>query len=1065
MISVQGKVPVDSNYLNFKFNCMKNFLLKGLMAFGAFFCMALTQAQTVSGTVSDPNGPLPGANIVVKGTTIGTQTDFDGNYTLDNVPADGILVFSYVGFITQEIPVNGQTVINVTLSEDATALDEVVVIGYGETTVKDATGAVASVTSEDFNKGVISSPEQLIQGKTAGVQITQTSGDPGAGVAIRIRGTNSVRSNNNPLFVVDGVPLSGDNTSGPQLDLGGGSNQARNPLNFLNPNDIESISILKDASATAIYGSRGANGVVIITTKSGKAGSGGVWEFGTSASHNKVAKTYDLLTREQYLQASEDNGFDLGVRDLGSNTDWQKFVFRETTSINNNLSYLNNYGSGSVRATFGYGKQLGVIEDTSLERITGRLNWSQRLMDDKLRLGLSGTVSRVNDESAPLGSAGNIGDVLGAAYSANPTWPDTAELPQEIIDAGYTTPANYLANSQILGNTNRYLVNFSAQYDILESLSAKLNLGYDTSDSRSSQMISRNIINLDRGTPGNGRGAVSDFTSENRLMEITVNYNTEFGNSNLDVLAGYSWQDFNSRGRVISAYGFEASDMYQMTDDMLSVASTLEDQISGRYQQYGYAPNTGGVFINRLFPEVITDTQAVPADLPIRSFIADTFDNTDELQSFFGRVNYTIADKYLFTATLRADGSSRFGEDERYGYFPSAAVAWKINEEGFMPEAVSTLKLRLNWGITGNQEGLGYGNYVRRTRYPGLGPDDDFAGIINDGGDINIPAAIPVAFANPGLKWESTTQYGAGLDFGFGLDRLNGSFDVYYKSTTDVLFRVESAQPAVQDFYFLNLPDSEIVNQGFELAVNYDIFQMEEFTWNLGFNMAFNENEITSLTGQYNAGTIYGQGLTNAFAQQIREGQPLFSYYLREFEGFDENGQPIQEDVQKFVGKSALPDWTGGISTAVSWRNWAFNAYFNGQFGNYIYNNTENAFFTAGSFGTARNVLESTLENGEAFNAAAEVSTRFLEKGDFVRLQSASLSYDVPLSGDGALSSLRLSLTGQNLFVITDYSGLDPEISTSANGQDLLNGLPVFGIDYTAFPRPRTFTLGLNARF
>ncbi len=1043
---------------------MKNSLLRGFAFLSAFLMFGFAQAQTVSGTVSDSSGPLPGANIIVKGTSNGTQSDFDGNYTLNNVAADAVLVFSYVGFESQEVPVNGRSTINVTLQEDASELDEVVIIGYGQTTVKDATGSVTAVTSDDFNQGVIASPEQLIQGKTAGVQITQTSGEPGAGVAIRIRGTNSVRSNNNPLFVVDGVPLAGDDTSGEGVDVGFGSGTAKNPLNFLNPNDIESISILKDASATAIYGSRGANGVVIITTKSGKGATGGKFEFSSNLSFSKAAERYDLLNASRYLSETQRLGLNVSERDFGGNTDWQDVVLRGTVSQNQNLSYSRTYGDGNVRATFGYGKQFGIIENSSLERITGRINARHRFLDDRLRLNLQGTISRVNDEAPPLsGSAGFRGDLLGAAYSANPTWPNNPTFGDT---GGLLNPATMLAFTESNTNTNRYLINFSAEYDITDEFTGKINLGYDNSESTRIAVASALARNFDQGTFGNGSGALSDIEVENRLLEATLTYNKEFGDSKLDALVGYSFQDFGREGRNVNAWGFNTTNLTDMARDIESSANAIENAISGSYQQYGFAPNLSQVFVNRLFPDVTRDFIGAPQNLRVQSIFADTFDNTDELQSFFARVNYTIQDKYLFTATIRADGSSRFGEDNRYGYFPSAAVAWKISEEDFIGDAVSTLKLRLGFGITGNQEGLGYGNFVRRERY-GFANGPNISDVINDGGEIpNFPETGAVAFPRPELQWEETLQYSAGVDFGFNNDRLNGSIDVYRKETTDLLFRVFSAQPAVQPFVFLNLPNSKVVNQGFELAINYDFIDTEDLTWDVGFNVAYNENMIEELDGEFDAGTIRGQGLSLAFAQKIQEGQPLFSYFLREFEGFDPTtGQPIQEDVQKFVGKSALPEITGGLSTNLRYKNWNLSAYFTGQFGHYIYNNTANAFFTAGAFRGGRNVLPGTLTSGESLDAAADVSTRFLESGDFVRLQNLSVGYQVPLSGDGAIKTLSLSLTGQNLFVITDYSGLDPEVSVAPGGNDLLNGLPVFGIDYTSFPRPRTFTFGLNATF
>ncbi len=1011
--------------------------------------------NTVSGTVSDLNGPVPGVNIIVKGTSNGAQSDFDGNYTIEDVDSNATLVFSYIGYTTQEVAVNGQSSISVTMQEDIEALGEVVVIGYGTTTVRDATGSVAAVTSEDFNQGVISSPEQLIQGKTAGVQISQSSGEPGAGIDIRIRGANSIRSNNNPLFVIDGVPLSGENTTAEGADVGFGTASAKNPLAFLNPNDIESMSVLKDASATAIYGSRGANGVVIITTKSGRGSLGGKWDWSSNVSMSSVRKRFDLLTASQFLSESERLGFDPAERDFRSSTDWQDEVFRTSMSTNNNLSYSHSYNGGNVRATFGYGKQFGVVKNSDLERITGRLNINQRLFKDKLKLGLQATISRVNDQAAPLsGSAGFRGDLLGAAYSANPTWPTNPNF----NTGGQLSPSTMLAYTRNLSNTNRYLGNFSAEYDFTNEFSGKVNLGIDKSESFRSAVASKNAQNFEQGVFGNGQGAINDLDTENKLLEATLRFNKDFTNSSLDILAGYSYQDFRRSGRNIQSWGFFTDDLNAMVEDMKATANVLESVIPGSYQQYGYGPNTNGIFINRIFPQPGTDMLPSFNGLRTRTFFADNFDNTDELQSYFGRVNFGLNDKYLFTATVRADGSSRFGGNNQYGVFPSGAFAWKINNEDFIGDSVSTLKLRIGAGITGSQDGLGYGNFLRRQRYTA-------GDVITDGGDLNIPGLVDVAFANPDLKWEETLQYAIGVDFGFNDDRLSGSVDLYRKETTDLLFNVQSAQPAVNPFVFLNLPDSKIVNEGVELSLAYDFVETDDFYLGAGFNVAYNKNLIDRLQGEFNAGTIRGQGLTGAFAQKLQQGQPLFSYFLREFEGFDANGQPIQEDIQKFVGKSALPDFTGGFSLNASYKNWSLSTFLAGQFGHYIYNNTANALFTAGSFNSARNVLNTTLNQGEALTAAAEVSTRFLEKGDFVRMQNLSIGFDWPLQEDTFFDQLSLSLNGQNLFVITDYSGLDPEVSTSPAGADLLNGLPTAGIDYTAFPRPRTFTLGLNAKF
>ncbi|MGI9553231.1 MAG: SusC/RagA family TonB-linked outer membrane protein [Aurantibacter sp.] len=1044
---------------------MKINLLKSLMLVGAFLCFGYAQAQEVTGNVSDASGPLPGASVVVQGTTSGTQTDFDGNYTIE-AENDATLVFSYIGYSTQEIAVNGQSTINVILVEDAEALEEVVVIGYGTTTVKDATGAVSSVTSDDFNGGVIASPEQLIQGKTAGVNIQQTSGEPGAGISINIRGTKSVRANNNPLFVVDGIPLSGEDTS-PEGDTGLGASAVRNPLNFLNPSDIESISVLKDASATAIYGSRGANGVVIITTKTGRAGQDGLLEFSSSFSMATPAKDYNLLNREQFLGAVTQFGGDASAVDFGFNTDWQDFITRTAGSTVNNLSYSKNYGNGNIRATLGYTKQLGVIQKTALERLTGRINLRQRFLDDKLNISISATLSGTNDETAPLSAtAGFRGDILGASYAANPTWPISGTFSD---GSAQIQPANLLANTENTTDTDRFLINGSAEYNFTPELSAKVNVGYDKSKAENVSVISSEVDNLD-GIQDLGFGVFNTLERESKLLEATISYKKEFGNSNLDVLVGYSFQDFNTLGRNSQGRGFNTSDLGQMRDDLRSAVGAHQSTISGSFQQFYYGTNTSTLIVNRLFPDVVAgDVVTSNVGRKVDAIIADNFDNTDELQSFFGRINYSIAGKYLFTGTVRADGSSRFGPDNQYGVFPSGAFAWQLGEEDFIGDAVSTLKLRLSGGVTGNQDGLGYGNFVARQRFSNF--DQGF--VIQNDRTVNQNGLRIVATDVPDLKWEPTLSLNVGLDFGFGNDRFTGSIDVYKDETTDVLLRLPPPQPSPDDFQFGN-QDAKIVNQGLEVSLAYDWVQTEDVNFSTSFNIAFNDNEVQDFAGSIPTGEINGQGLSGAFAQQFESGHPMFSYYMAVFTGLDSSGQPTFADQNGdgvgdvfqdkiFVGEDALPDVTSGLSLNFSCKNWDASAYFAGQFGFSVYNNTRNGLFTSGSITNARNVTQDLLTSGEAAGTSADVSTRYLEKGDFVRFQNATLGYNVPLSGEGLFKTFRVSLTGQNLFLITDYSGLDPEV-TVATG-DLDSGVPTRGIDWAAFPSPRTFTIGINASF
>lgn len=1037
-------------------------LRKALFSF--FFILGgVIYSQTVTGTVSDVTGPLPGVNVIVKGTTNGAQTDFDGKYTLNNVASDAVIVFSSLGFKTQEIAVNGQSTINVTLVEDAAALDEVVVIGYGSTTVKDATGAVTAVTSEDFNGGVIASPEQLIQGKTAGVNIQQTSGEPGAGIQVNIRGSNSVRANNNPLFVVDGIPLSGESTD-PTGDTGNGATAARNPLNFLNPSDIESISILKDASATAIYGSRGANGVVIITTKSGKAGSGGVFEFSSNLSLARPANSFDLLNRDQFLTAIAAVGNDPTLVDFGGDTDWQQAVTRNVASTNNNLSYSHNYGKGSIRGTFSYGKQFGVVEKTDLERITGRINANHRFLDDKLNVSLNATISRVNNETAPLSSSADFrGDVLGAAYSANPTW-----LNSPTFDDGGTQikPTNLLEFTQNITNTNRYLVNGSIAYDINENFNAKVNLGYDKSDGENVSVLAPELL-ARPNISGIGAGTYNTLERESKLIEATLNWRKDFSNSSVDALVGYSFQDFRTFGRNAAARGF-GGDLNSMSENLINAVNTAQSAFSGSFQQFYYGTNTNGLIVNRLLPTVVSGEQVAFSPAGVTALVADAFDNTDEIQSFFARVNYTISDKYLFTATMRADGSSRFGPENQYGYFPSGAFAWKLSEEDFMGETFSTLKARVSAGIVGNQDGLGYGNFVSRQRFGGLNLES-----INGNLEVLPNGLTVVATDVPDLKWETTLNLNFGIDFGINNDRFSGSLDIYRNKTEDILLRTPPAQPAVDPFQFGNV-DASIINQGVELALNYDWVDQEDFSFSTSFNIAYNSNEIQDFASSINTGEINGPGLSGAFAQRFQAGHSIFSYYMAIFEGFDSNGDPVYQDVdgngvgdpdadKTFVGEDALPDVTSGLALNARYKNWDLSAFFTGQFGFSVYNNTANAFFVRGSLGNARNVTQNVANSNENPASSIAVSTRFLEKGDFVRFQNFTLGYNFDLNEDSFFKSLRLSLTGQNLFLITDYSGLDPEV-TGQTG-DLGSGVPTRGIDWASFPNPRTFTFGLNARF
>ncbi|WP_299681770.1 TonB-dependent receptor [uncultured Dokdonia sp.] len=1049
---------------------MKKVLLKSMLLFVAVLFAGISTAQTVSGTVTEDNGPLPGANVIVKGTQNGATTDFDGNYTLNNVASDAILVFSYVGYSTQEIAVGGRSTVNATLSLD-NALDEVVLIGYGTTTVKDATGSVASVTSEEFNQGVIQSPEQLIQGKTAGVQISETSGEPGAAIVVNIRGNNSIRSGNNPLFVVDGVPL----TSGaaPAVNVAGiGGGASRNPLSFLNPNDIESISILKDASATAIYGSRGANGVIIIQTKAGRGASKGIWDINTSVSVANTANEYDLLGRDAFLENIAEVGNDPVALDFGSDSDFQDFYTRTAYSRRTDLSYSKSYQGGNLRASFGYANTFGVVENTDQERIAGRLNITHKFLDDKLTLSGQFSIARVNDQFAPVsGGAGSTGDLIGASITQNPTAP---------IDPDFTPGGNVLNPVSLLENflgrsrSNRFLGNLSATYAITEELDAKVTVGYDENNTTTTSAFGSDVIGLN-GVSGIGRGNFNTFDQENSLLEATLSYNKEFSNSNLSVVGGYSYQEFARSGFFAQGAGFNSSNLDGTLGQLENQFGLIQGVTPGGIQTFGYGAD--GTFLSTFNPNDTENPFTTGQTLPsvnrlFSAYTGGNFDNTDELQSFFVRANYTIADKYLFTGTFRADGSTTFGENERYGYFPSGAFAWQLHEEDFIGDAFSTLKLRLGAGIVGNQEGLSFANFIQVERLAGAGIANDFT-IIGNGN--SIPGTFFQGDPNPDLKWEETTDFNVGVDFGFNNDRFNGTVNVYRKETRDLLLSRPPAAPATQPVIFGNLDDGLVLNQGVEVALNYDFFDTDDFGFSASFNVAFNKNEVQDTDLVIDLGPINGNGLTGAFAQRLQAGEPLGSFFLAEFTGFDGDGNPTYRDVngdgvgdpdsdKTFVGESAIPEITSGLSLNARYKRFDLSTYFNGQFGFSVYNATDNAFFTRAGLLIGKNVTQAATNPAENPAATVAVSSRFLEAGDFVRLQSASLGYNWPVSEDGIFDSLRISLTGQNLFIITDYSGLDPEISVNT-GTINASAIPGSGIDYAAFPRQRTFTLGVNARF
>jgi TonB-dependent starch-binding outer membrane protein SusC len=985
-----------------------------LALFSALSNFAIAQ-KTISGMVTDGenNEALVGASVVVTGTTKGTLTDVDGKYTLTDIPASATsLTFSFTGYSNLTIPIGSSTTIDAKLG-GGKILEEMVVVGYGSVRKVDATGAVNSVGEKDFNKGINTSVEQLMQGRVAGVNITQNSGAPGGGINVRIRGTSSVRNGNNPLFVVDGVPLSGGDVSPGTGTNNLGGSAAKNPLNFLNPNDIEKIDILKDASATAIYGARGANGVVLITTKKGK-GKGGL-DYNVSVGASQVTKRYDLLSPTEFVAAAG------ASQNLGSQTDWQDVLFRTGIANDHSLSYSAGTDKGSYRLSLGYLNQEGVILNSSMNRISARFNGEQKFINDKLTIGINLSISEINDFGVPVtDNAGFTGDLLGGVLKSNPTMPiylynksakfdcDTCAVFQS-SNAAEPSPAAMLRYVRDKTNTLKALGSVSANLNLMEGLDFKTVLGFDRSKAERKNAVSR-ALNVQEITQL-GRLNIGNVTVNNTLWENYFTYNKKFGATTFTGLLGYSYQSFDGSGN-----NFELSKF--RTDDPDIMANNIESASA-------FAPTGSG-------------------------------SSKDELQSYFGRVNFSISDKYLLTASLRRDGSTRFGGDNKYGNFPSFAAKWRLVSEDFIPKSIfSDLGLRIGYGVTGNQE-IPHNLYQQRQRYGGwdLNPDGNLQG--GGFGDV--------AFTNPGLKWESTAQTNIGLDFGFANNRVSGSIDVYQKNTKDLLIQVTSAQPAPTPFVWKNL-DADVENKGIELSLNVVAVDGKDFNWNISGNVAYNSNVVKNFGGLINTGAINGQGLTGAFAQRIAQGQPLFAFFLRQFNGFDANGNTIygangDRDFQEFNGQSPLPTVTGGLTNSISYKGFDMSIFFSGVFGNYVYSNTENAYFTRGSLSNGRNVVKDVATSKEGGLNAPDVSTRFLYKGDFVRLQNLSIGYNLPIK-NSSVKGVRIFLTGQNLATFTSYPFQDPEVNTNKS----IDGVPSFGIDYQAYPRARTWTLGANVSF
>ena len=964
--------------------------------------------QMITGTVTDSQTgeTLIGANVSLKSDpTRGTTTDAFGKFSL-NAAQGQVLVFSYVGYTMQEVAVGASRTLDVKMVSATETIASVVVIGYGTTKKKDATGSVTSVSSKDFNRGTMASPQQLLVGRAAGVQITTGGGAPGDGATIRIRGGSSMSASNDPLIVVDGIPLDNSGVAG-----------SANFLNTINPNDIESFTILKDASATAIYGSRASNGVIIITTKKGVSGSKLKLTYDGKLSYSMVPNQVPVLGagefRSFYNERYKDNPTALAV--LGeANTDWQNQIFKSAYGHDHNLSATGSVKNLPYRVSFGYSNLDGILKTSNLERFTGAVNLNPTFFDNHLKVNVNAKAMRENTRFANTGAIGSaVGfDPTQPVYSGNDKFGGYFEWLQangNPINIAANNPLGMLETHHDTAGVNRFIGNFQADYKFhfLPELRANLNIATDRSSSNGGSNCpewARHVWAINgAGKSIGGMFSKYDQQKKNDLLDFYLNYAREFGSSKLDVMAGYSWQHFWRKGK---------------------------------YWQTNEAQN-----------KLLTNTH---------------YNTENYLVSFFGRLNYSLMDKYLLTFTLRDDGSSRFSKANRWGLFPSAAFAWKIKEESFLKnvEAVSDLKLRIGYGITGQQD-ITSGDYPYLARYTFGQPTAAY-----QFGDQYILTLRPEGY-DANLRWEQTTTYNIGLDFGFLKNRLSGTVEYYYRPTKDLINSIPvPAGTNLTNQILTNVGD--LVNKGVEFAVLGRIISTEHLAWEVGYNVTFNKNEITKLTAtdDPNYKGVFVGGIGGGVGNTIQihtVGYPLNSYYIYE-QVYDKAGKPIEglyvdrngdgriSELDKYQYHKPAPDVFMGINSRFSYKNWDFSFSGRVSLGNYVYNNVNSdnggSAYMYNGVGYASNVVSDANYTG--WVATNYWSDYYIEDASFFRMDNMNLGYQFK---DIAASNLNLylSLTLQNAFVITKYKGLDPEVFS--------------GIDNNFYPRPRIMLLGLKLDF
>ena len=999
----------------------RNATFKVLLMFivGLFLSVnTFAQQIVVKGIVKDTTGePIIGANVIVKGTTNSTITDFDGNFLLNANKGD-IIIISFIGYRSQEAQAAAS--MNIILKDDTELLDEVVVIGYGSVKKDDLSGSVVAIKAEEMNKGAVTSPQELIMGKVPGLSVSQGDGAPGAGSTIRIRGGASLNASNDPLIVIDGIPVSNDAAPG-----------TPNALATINPNDIETFTVLKDASATAIYGSRASNGVIIIQTKKGTQDKIKVSYSGTFTAKDpyKRIETLDAQSFREVMQAQYPEGTAQSAdiqRILNvypnQSTDWQDAIYQTGLSTDQNIGIAGKAGFMPFRISLGYNTEKGTLKTSKYERYTGAVNLSPKFFDNHLSVDINvkGTINK--NRFADSGA-------VGAAAFFDPTKPIYDEenryngywnwgiVQGAQADLATQNPLSLLYDRNNHGTTKRSLGNIQLDYKIhgLEDLHANLNLGYDVAKTTGRNFVNSNSVqsSLDKTFTGLGQGNTWNNLRRNHLLDFYMNYakNIESIKSNFDIMAGYSWQHF-----------------YYANHD-ITYSNPTEDL--GAKEGYTYDEN------ERHY--IRDDHRRIPYE--------------NYLISFFGRLNYNFMDRYLLTATLRRDGSSRFSENNRWGLFPSAALAWTISNEPFMKateNVLSKLKLRLGYGVTGQQE---IGDYQYITSYSfSTNPNTTYLG---------TTLLKPNGYS-PDLKWEQTTTYNVAIDFGFLNNRINGSIEYYQKHTKDLLNTISAAAGT----NFINLITANVgkmKNKGVEANVNAIAIQSKDFTWEVGYNITWNDSKITKLTTTFNPDY---QGIDAGTNQKHQVGEMPGTFYLYQ-QVYDENGKPIQnafvdrnndgqitEADRYLTHKSPMAKVYMGFSSQFSYKKWDLGFNLRANFGNYVYNGVASGNSTSNNYGGKgfiTNLYNGFQDTGFTLLNTSEqmASDYFLENASFLKMDNLTLGYSFQNLFAAKLSG-RISASVQNVFTISKYSGLDPECGA---------------IDSNIWPRPRTYTIGLNLNF